>query len=233
MTRKSTCSVVICAKNEESTIGEILGEVKGLATEILVVDGASEDRTSDISLAMGCRVLQDDGKGKGFALRRGLAEATGNIVVFLDADGSHQTKDIPLLLAPITAGQADLVIASRVLGGSEEAGGSLYGVLRHSAGVLIAALINLRFGSRITDSQNGFRAIDRTVAHSLRLDEDSFTIEQQMTIRCLRHGFRVVEVPSLELRRMRGTSRLGIMRHGPRFVACLVRELLLRTGRNA
>ena len=106
-------TVVIPAKDEEGLIGEIVDQVKPYADEVLVVDGHSRDRTAEIATAHGARVIQDNGQGKGEALRLALARAEGEIVVFIDADGSHDPHDIPKLVAPIRAGESDLVIGSR------------------------------------------------------------------------------------------------------------------------
>src|SRR5687767_1207462 len=103
----SLVTVVIPAKDEEGLIGEIVDAVRPYADEVLVVDGHSKDRTRDIALQHGARVIPDRGKGKGDALRLALDEAVGEIVVFIDADGSHDPNDIPAMVAPIRAGQAD------------------------------------------------------------------------------------------------------------------------------
>jgi dolichol-phosphate mannosyltransferase len=115
-------TVVIPAKDEEGLIGEIIESVRPYADEVLVVDGHSRDRTRDIALEHGARVIQDNGRGKGEALRLSIGAATTGIVVFIDADGSHDPKDIPALVAPIKADQADMVIGSRGKGGAPATG---------------------------------------------------------------------------------------------------------------
>lgn len=221
-------SAIICSKNEEKSIGEIIASTRHYVDEILVVDGHSTDGSPSIARSLGCIVLEDEGKGKGQAVRLGLSRCSGRYVVLLDADGSHNPDDIPLLLAPLISGKADLVVASRTLGGSEELDGTIDAAMRDFFGKSIDRIINARFRAKITDSQNGFRALRRDIIPALRLSENSFTIEQQMTIRCLKGGFRTVEVPSRELRRRHGKSRISLLRHGPRYVWCLLRELLSR-----
>ena len=90
-------TVVIPTKNEEGLIAEIIEAARPHAAEILVVDGHSTDRTREIASAKGARVVLDGGRGKGEALRRSFVEARHDILVFIDADGSHDPKDIPLL----------------------------------------------------------------------------------------------------------------------------------------
>src|ERR1700720_493235 len=113
-------TVVILARNEERTIGRIVREVAPFADEVLVMDGRSVDRTAAEAQAAGAVVHQDPGKGKGSAVRRSFALARGEIVVLMDADGSHDPRDIPRLAAPIRSDQADLVVGSRFAGGSAE-----------------------------------------------------------------------------------------------------------------
>ena len=113
-------TVVIPTKNEEGLIADIIEAARPHADEILVVDGHSTDRTREIAADMGARVVLDAGRGKGEALRRSFVEARHDILVFIDADGSHEPRDIPLLVEPILRGEAELVIASRTRGGSDE-----------------------------------------------------------------------------------------------------------------
>ena len=166
----SRVTVVIPAKDEEGLIGEIIDAVRPYADEVLVVDGHSHDRTRDIAIEHGARVIQDNGRGKGEALRLALAQATTEIVVFIDADGSHDPKDIPALVAPIKAGEADMVIGSRGKGGSDELHGTLEQFIRYVGSQLIMLAINYRWNVRLTDSQNGFRAIRRDVGARARAD---------------------------------------------------------------
>ena len=218
-------SVVIAARNEAETIGQVLADVQGMTDDLIVVDGNSSDRTVDIARAYGARVVQDHGRGKGEALRVGLAQARRSVVVFMDADGSHDPQDIPKLVGPIAAREADLVIGSRMLGGSDELYGSLAEAIRMLGGLTITLLINFRFGAKITDYQNGFRAIRTDVARAIGLTSDLSTIEQEMGIKCLRYGYRIVERPAHEYRRKGGESKINVMQLAPRYLWHLICEL--------
>lgn len=193
-------------------IGEIVDSVRPYADEVLVIDGHSSDRTRDIAVEHGARVELDGGKGKGEALRRSMDVASGDIVVFIDADGSHDPKDIPALVGPIKAGTADMVIGSRGKGGSDELHGTLEQFIRYSGSQIIMLAINYRFGSRLTDSQNGFRAIRRDIGRTLGLRSNLTTIEQEMLMRALKLGYRVDEVPTHEYERRWGTSKVSVWR---------------------
>jgi glycosyltransferase involved in cell wall biosynthesis len=203
-------TVVIPTKNEEGLIGEIVDSVRPYADEVMVIDGHSKDRTRAVAADHGARVELDGGKGKGDALRRAMDIAAGEIVVFIDADGSHETKDIPALVAPIAAGNADLVIASRGRGGSDELHGTLEQLIRYVGSQLIMLAINYRWNVRLTDSQNGFRAIRREVGQKLGLRSNLTTIEQEMLMRALKQGYRVSEIASHEYTRRWGTSKVVV-----------------------
>ena len=205
----ATVSVVIPTKNEEGLIGEIIDSVRSYG-EVLVIDGRSTDRTRVIAEAHGARVVLDGGKGKGQAIRQAFSEATTDIVVFIDADGSHDPKDIPALVAPIVAGKADLVIGSRGKGGSDELHGTFSQFIRYVGSQLIMLAINYRWGVRLSDSQNGFRAIRREVGLALDLRSNLTTIEQEMLMRALKLGYRVDEVASHEYERRWGTSKVVV-----------------------
>jgi dolichol-phosphate hexosyltransferase len=203
-------TVVIPTKNEEGLIGEIVESVKPYADEVLVVDGHSTDRTRDIATEHGARVMLDGGKGKGQALRMSLGQASGDIVVFIDADGSHDPKDIPALVGPIQAGGSDLVIGSRGKGGSDELHGTLEQFIRYVGSQIIMLCINYRHGVRLTDSQNGFRAIRRDVGLKLGMTSNLTTIEQEMLMKALKQRYRVSEVPTHEYERRWGTSKVVV-----------------------
>jgi dolichol-phosphate mannosyltransferase len=205
-------SVVVPTKDEEGLIAEIIDAVRPHADEILVVDGHSKDRTREIAASKGARVILDAGRGKGEALRRSFTEAQHEILVFIDADGSHEPNDIPRLVEPIRRGNAELVIASRTRGGSDELHGTAEQLLRYLGSQLIMLAINYRWRVRLTDSQNGFRAIRRDVALALGLKSNLTTIEQEMLMRALKHGCRIVEVPSHEFERRWGVSKVSVWR---------------------
>lgn len=205
-------SIVIPARNEEQTIGDVLPHVRDLTDDLLVVDGHSTDATVSIARSYDCRIYADNGLGKGDAVRVGLRHVRHPITVFIDADGSHDPNDIPKLIEPIAAGEADLVMGSRMLGGSEELFGSIFEVIRLMGSLVISLSINYRFGLRLTDYQNGFRAIRTEVGRSIGLKSNITTIEQEMAIKCLRYGYRVTERPTHETRRQGGASKINVMR---------------------
>jgi glycosyltransferase involved in cell wall biosynthesis len=222
----SRVTVVIPAKDEEGLIVEIIDSVRPYADEILVVDGHSKDRTRELAIGSGARVIQDNGHGKGEAVRLAIHAATTGIVVFIDADGSHDPTDIPKLVAPIKAGQADLVIGSRGKGGSDELHGTLPQFIRYVGSQIIMLTINYRWGVRLTDSQNGFRAIRKDVGERLGLTSNLTTIEQEMLMKALKQGYRVSEVASHEYERRWGKSKITVWKLWVPYVWSFLRNLI-------
>jgi dolichol-phosphate mannosyltransferase len=215
-------SIVVPARNEEETISDVLHGVRDLTDDLIVVDGHSTDRTVAIAQEYGARVLQDNGLGKGDAVRVGLEAVERPVTVFIDADGSHDPQDIPRLVAPIAAGEADLVMGSRMLGGSDELFGSISEVTRLMGSLVISLSINYRYGVRFTDYQNGFRAIRTEVGRAIGLTSNITTIEQEMAMKCLRYGYRVKEIPTHEYRRKGGISKINVMRVAHIYVWSLI-----------
>jgi dolichol-phosphate hexosyltransferase len=158
-------------------------------------------------------------------MRCAIAQVTTAITVFVDADGSHDTADIPRLVQPILDGDADHVSASRLKGGSSELHGGFDEFFRLAGSSFITACINWRFRVRLSDSQNGFRAIRTECVRELGLTSDGTTIEQEMIMRSVARGHRVTEVASHERARLYGVSRIKVSRVAVRYVLNLVRHL--------
>lgn len=226
-------SVVVPALNEEATLGDVLQAVGPYADELLVIDGHSTDRTREIARERGARVLLDEGLGKGSAIRHAIEAAAHPIVVFIDADGSHEPSDIPSLVAPIRSNSADIVIGSRMTGGSDELFSDLGEFVRLTGSMLINLAINYRWDVRLSDTQNGFRAVVRDLGARLEMTSNGTTIEQEMVMKALRRGLRVVNVPSHEYRRKGGVSKVVVARVWPSYVANVIRHVLRPGGRRA
>ncbi len=191
-------SVVIPVYNEEKTIARVISRVAALPlnTEIIVVDDNSKDGTRDVlgKLAdvKGLKIfLKEPNQGKGAALRTGFSQVTGDLVVIQDADLEYDPLDIPKLLVPILNGDADVVYGSRFIG-EELQDESL--VHRMGNAVLTRAS-NLINGLSLTDMETCYKAFSRQVIESVRIDQNRFGIEPELTAKLARRGFRFVEVP--------------------------------------
>ncbi len=219
-------SVVIPTLNEEHTLGEVIEGCLPYADELLVIDGHSTDKTREVAESRGVRVELDHGRGKGEALRTSISLVSGDIIVFIDADGSHDPADIPRLIEPIERGEADHVSGSRLIGGSSELHGGFDECFRLMGSSFITACINWRFRVQLSESQNGFRAIRKDVIEKLDLRENITTIEQEMIMKTLKKGFRMAEVPSHEHKRKMGYSKISVRKVWIRYVYTLVKYLL-------
>jgi dolichol-phosphate hexosyltransferase len=225
---RETVTVLLCARNEAGGIARIVAEVWPHADEVLVVDGHSTDGTAALARAAGARVVLDRGRGKGDAYQAGIEAAGGDIVVFMDADGSHDAAEIPGLIAPLVNGTADLVVGSRHKGGSDEWHGDASTFLRHMGSGILSVAINRRWKTDLTDVLNGLRAARRDVLRRVELKADDFDIEQHMICQFLRHGLRVAEVRCHEYERKWGKSKLPTYRKAYLFFWRLFRDLTAR-----
>jgi dolichol-phosphate mannosyltransferase len=216
-------TVLIPAKNEAATIADVIRGARKHASDVLVVDGESTDGTADRARQEGARVVVDPGRGKGRAILAAIPHLQGEVTVLMDADGSHDPEDIPKLVAPILEGRADHVSGSRLMGGSSELHGGFDEWARLAGSSFITACINQRYRVRLSDSQNGFRALKTDLLRSLALTSRHTTIEQEMIVKTLRRGLRVVEVPSHEYPRRAGASHISVWRDGPSYVLSLLK----------
>lgn len=221
----SPISIIIPTKNEGKSLEGVLKSLQKTGHELIVVDGHSSDNTRAIANKYAHKVVLDNKKGKGDAIKTALPYSNGDIIVFIDADGSHNSAHIEDLIKPITQGKAHLVIASRMLGGSGEFFGNPLEYFRFLTNKATNILINVRFGTNITDSVNGFRAIKKDVLQEIVLIGNGFSIEQEMTIKVIRKGYTIHEVPSFEEKRKHGSSHLTI-KTWPELVINLFRWLI-------
>jgi glycosyltransferase involved in cell wall biosynthesis len=186
-------SVIIPTHNEAQSIGRVLADLPAhLVTEVIVVDSNSTDGTPEIARKMGARLVREPRRGYGRACLTGLAGASSpDVVVFLDGDYSDRPDELPILLAPIINGHADITLGSRL--GPKHIPGALPW---HAAfgNRLAAALINLLYGLKISDL-GPFRAGRADVLRRLELKETTYGWAVEMILKGALAGFRIVEVP--------------------------------------
>jgi glycosyltransferase involved in cell wall biosynthesis len=218
-------TIAIPALNEAGTIAEIIRGCKKHSDDVLVIDGHSNDDTVKIAEDLNVRVIFDGRKGKGEAIRSAIPHLNREIVVFVDADGSHDPDDIPRLVQPILDGEADHVSGSRLLGGSSELHGGFDECFRLMGSSFITACINHRFKVTLSESQNGFRAIRTAVLRNLGLCEDITTIEQEMIMKTLKKGYQMAEVPTHEHKRKAGYSKIELRSVAFRYVWTMFKYL--------
>jgi glycosyltransferase involved in cell wall biosynthesis len=186
-------SVVIPTHNEAQAIGRVLADLpRDLVTEVIVVDSNSTDGTPHLAGTMGARVIQEPCRGYGRACLTGLANTQNpDVVVFLDGDYSDRPSELPLILAPILEGRADITLGSR-FGGTSNRGALPW---HQSFGNRLAAgLIRLLYGVKISDL-GPFRAGRADVLRALALAEATYGWAVEMIVKGAIAGFRIVEVP--------------------------------------
>ena len=186
-------SVIIPTHNEAQAIERVLADIPhDLVSEVIVVDSNSNDGTPEIAARMGVRVIQEPRRGYGRACLTGLATANSpDVVVFLDGDYSDRPTELPILLAPIIEGRADITLGSRL-----HKHNSADALPWHQAfgNRLAAGLINLLYGLKISDL-GPFRACGADVIRQLALEEMTYGWAVEMILQGALAGYRVVEVP--------------------------------------
>ena len=186
-------SVIIPTHNEAQAIGRVLADLPShLVTEVIVVDSNSTDGTSGVARAAGARVIEEPRRGYGRACLTGLANTQNpDVAVFLDGDYSDRPAELPILLAPILEGRADITLGARL--GAQSNSGALpwHQVFGNR---LAAAMIRLLYGVKISDL-GPFRAGRADVLRTLALQETTYGWAVEMIVKGAIAGFRIVEVP--------------------------------------
>jgi glycosyltransferase involved in cell wall biosynthesis len=221
-------SVVIPSFNEERTIEEVIRRVAGVPfrTEILVVDDGSTDSTPAILERLRDEVAQlrtfpePVNRGKGAAVRVGIAATRGDIVVIQDADLEYDPSDLPRLLAPLLKGVADVVYGTRLRGGEPQRAHLFW----HYAGNrFLSLLTNVLFNTTISDMEVGYKAFRGDLVRSIRLVSDDFAFEPEITAKVLRRHVRLYEVPIAYYGRTYDEGKKVTWRDGVKAVTALVR----------
>lgn len=204
-------AVVIPAYNEAENLPDTLTRIRALqlaGARIIVVDDGSRDATGDVAYEYGADfvVRHEQNRGLGAALRTGLATARdidARAAVYIDADGEYSPSQIPDLLAPIDAGEADYVLGSRYLGTREN-----QPLLRRAGNLVFTGMLCLAAGRRITDGQTGLRAFSRRALECAEIIHD-YNYAQVLTLDLLKKGMRLREIPISHRQRTKGRSFIG------------------------
>jgi len=223
-------SVVIPALNEADCLPDVLPFVPDWVHEVLLVDGQSTDRTIEVArrLRPDIRIVVQDRRGKGAALRTGISNASGDIIVMLDADGSTDPGEIPAFIGALLAG-ADFAKGSRFLQG---AGSTDMTSLRRFGNWGFAVLANVLFNTRFSDLTYGYNALWARNRSSLALEIDGWPNEIISNIRVARSGLKVVEVASFEHARVAGQAKLRLLPAASAILAAIFAEWIRqRTSR--
>lgn len=218
--------IILPALNEESTVGEVIGEIpikeierKGYQTSIIVVDNGSTDRTRDVAKKGATLVISEPRRGKGFAIRAGFLAADSDYMFMLDSDYTYPARYLPRMLEVLESGY-DVVLGSRLKG--YIANGAMTRMNR-AGNTILAHIANLLYGMKISDPCTGFWGFRGEVAKGLKLDANGFDIEVNMLIEIAKSGFRITEIP-ISYRRRRTRSKLKSLRDGLRIGKMLLKK---------
>jgi glycosyltransferase involved in cell wall biosynthesis len=191
-------SIIIPVYNEEKTINELLGTVAavtlpGWKKEIIVIDDGSKDKTRDVlhTWEKKVRVIyKDKNEGKGSAVSIGFRQASGDIILIQDADLEYSPDDYPILLQPFENPHVDVVYGSRFLGSH------LSTMFVYAQGnKFVTFVTNLLFNTNITDMETGYKVFRREAISGLTIHAKRFDVEPELTVKVLKKGFQIYEVP--------------------------------------
>ena len=193
MLKGKRISVVIPAYNEEKRLPGVLERIPDFVDEVIVVDDGSVDGTYEAARAFAGKdpkikaITLKENCGKGCAMREGVKNSSGDVVVFMDADGQHRPEDIIKLVDPIVNGEADMVIGARK--------GDLKSrpLHRRLSNVITTKLIRLKLGMYVYDTQSGFRAFRREFLPNI--ESDRYEVETEVLFKTAKMGARIEEVP--------------------------------------
>lgn len=226
-------SIIVPTRNEAASIVGCVERVLAACpgAEVLVVDGGN-DATEAALAPLGrarseLRYVRNVGdRGKGHAVAVGIAHSRGRLLAQIDADLQFLPEELPRLVAPLSAGGADMVLGSRFSPGAVRRRGSVPGA-RDLGNRAVSACASLLCRTRFTDVLAGMKAWRREVTEAFTLQSDGFSYEVELPIKALRRGFRVVEVPITTEPRRAGESSVRVVRTGLRLGVDMLRFRVL------
>jgi len=221
-------TAVIPAKNEALSVGLIVDKVSKYVSQVTVIDGNSTDSTLVTAKRAGAMVFIQRERGKGSALKQAFRRIQGDAVVILDADGSMRPEEIPAFMKILNNNpEIDIVKGSRFLGNGYSEDISL---LRRVGNMIFVLLVNLLWSTEYSDLCYGFGAFTISAMEKLapRLESDNFEIETEIAIKAKKLGLKVVEIPSVELRRKHGKSNLNTLVDGAKILRRIFKEFFNR-----
>ncbi len=229
MTDRVALSVIVSAFNEAASIAacvEQLSQSLPPNSEILIVDGGN-DETAAIARRLASQyptlryIHNENDRGKGHAVRVGIAQSRAPLIVLFDADLQFFATDLPRVIAPLQRGEADVVLGSRFL--DRAAANTQASGLRHLGNRSFSLYASLLYGQRFTDVLAGTKAFTREAAKTIDLQSDTFEYEVEIVARARHRGLRIVEVSVDTRLRDEGDSKVSIFKVGLKILAAMTR----------
>lgn len=217
MGNEPSVSILIPCHNEEQTIGKVLEEFRRELpkADLVVFDNCSTDSTASVAREHGALVLTEPRKGKGFVVESMLRRVESDYYIMVDGDDTYPAESVHALLAPLLAGEADMVVGARLATYTKKS----FRPLHVAGNNLIRGIINLIFGSHLTDVLSGFRAFNKRVCQCIPVISSGFEIETELTIQMLYYNLKIVEVQVPYRERPAGSeSKLNTFADGWRVV---------------
>jgi glycosyltransferase involved in cell wall biosynthesis len=224
MYKGQAITVIIPCLNEEQGIEKVLRAMPEFVDEVIVVDNASTDRTSDVAASLGAKVIREDVRGYGRAYKRGFAVATGDLIVTLDGDHSYPVDALSYLLEAFLHLDVDFLNASRFPVRDARAMS-----FKHKIGNLILSIaMSVLFFRWVRDSQSGMWVFRRSIVKEMKLESDSMAFSEEIKIEVLRNSrLRFGEISILYSARL-GEIKLNPWRDGIQNLWFLVKKRFFR-----
>jgi glycosyltransferase involved in cell wall biosynthesis len=222
-------SLVLLSFNEIEAAPKVFESIPlSTAQEVFAVDGGSKDGTIEFLKSKGVRVLVQQERGRGVAFRLGVSEAKGDCVVFFSLDGNEDPADIERLFTELEKG-ADMAIASRMMKGAYNEEDEHWFRPRKWVNLAFTLIANLLWnrGPYVTDTINGYRGVRREAFQRMSPDAAGFVIEYQLSMRAMKLGLTVAEIPTRENPRLGGESTAKSFPTGLVFLRQLAKEILI------
>lgn len=197
-------SIIVPAYNEAQTVRQLVEKIMEVRFpveyEIILVDDHSQDRTYEIAQLLGHQdtagritiLRNEENRGKGYSILRGLERASGDIIVVQDADFEYDPSELPRLLGPLLEGRAQVIYGSRFLGGGVPKGMAFP---NYVANLFLTWITNCLYGTRLTDMETCYKIVPRALMMSLGLSARRFDFEPEITARLAQRGIRINELP--------------------------------------
>lgn len=218
-------SIVIPTLNEAGTIQDTVATIEKeciYPNEIIVVDGNSKDGTINIvKKAKGCKLIIEPRRGYGVALKTGVRNAKGNIIVIVDGDGTYEVRHINRLISKMIETDADMVLATRMYDPNKA-----MGFFNFLGNKIITFTFDFFYKQFLSDTQSGFRAISRAAIDKVELKEGDMAFSTEILIQFAKEGYRMVEVLSTYQFRKGGKTKLKPFKSGIEIFSTMFKGLL-------